>query len=171
MRKLLPRLAPHLPRILTGLQGLGDEGLLALLMVAPDAPLTPTIPLAAIEVRPPGRDAARPRESIYEITGLHDNLADRVAQAGPERVVFGMIGDSFVVASDRRMARRVAGLPTRPREGRAASITRVPGPQLVGVAPGDEEAAAVARILEELVIEVSASGRALTARAELGFGD
>lgn len=40
MRELLPELAPALPDILGGLQGLGQIGLGALLFVAPDAPLT-----------------------------------------------------------------------------------------------------------------------------------
>jgi hypothetical protein len=126
MRKLLPRLAPHLPRIVTALQALGDEGLLALLLVAPDAPLTPALPLGAITVEPPAAASAGGRESLYEIRGLRDGPT-RAARAGPERVVFGMIGDRFVVASDRRTARRVAGLRTRPRNARAASTTRVPG--------------------------------------------
>ena len=170
MRELLPRLARHLPRIVTGLQGLGDEGLLALLLVAPDAPLTPTLPLGAITVRPPAGDEARGKESLYEIAGLRDS-ATRAARAGPERVVFGMIGDDFVVASDRRTARRVARLTTRERGVRTSSSTRVPGPQLVGGARGGDEATAVARVLRELVVDVSADRSALIAKAELTFGD
>ena len=169
MRRLLPRLAPHLPRILTALQGLGDEGLLALLLVAPDAPAVPSLPLGAIRVKPP--PARRPqRETIYEITGLRDDANSPLARSGPEQMVFGMIGERFVVASNRQLARRVAALPARRHDGRAATATRIGGRQLVAATEGDSEGAAVARVLEELVLEVSADRSALTARGRLNFG-
>ena len=171
MRRLLPRLVPHLPRLLTALQGLGDEGMLALLLVAPDAPLTPSLPLAAIEVRPATRRPGRAGERLYEISGLQDDVRNPLAQAGPERVVFGMIGERFVVASDREMARRVARMPTRRAEARAASAIRVPGPQLLASRPDDEpEIRSVARLLEELLVTVSATRSELTARGSLRFG-
>ena len=61
MRRLLPRLAPELPAILTGLQRLPSEGLVALLLIAPDAPLTPSFGslLAAVTLdRLPGGGGA-----------------------------------------------------------------------------------------------------------------
>ena len=170
MRKLLPRLVPHLPRLLTALQSLGDEGMLALLLVAPDAPLTPSLSLAAIEVKPsPGRSGPA-RERLYEITGLQDDVRNPLAQAGPERVVFGMIGERFVVASDKRLARRVARLATRKVDSRAASAVRVPGPQLLASRPDDEpEIRTIARLLEELLVTVAATRSELTARGSLRF--
>jgi hypothetical protein len=57
MRELLPELAPRLPRILTAMRGLGGGGLLGLLLVAPDAPLTPRAGPA------PDRRGAGPRGS------------------------------------------------------------------------------------------------------------
>ena len=171
MRRLLPRLAPHLPRILTALQGLGDEGLLALLLVAPDAPAVPSLPLAAIEVKPPAKSDRPQDETIYELTGLRDDVRSPLARTGPERMVFGMIGERFVVASDRGLARRVAALPSRRHEGRAATATRIGGRQLVAATAGENEGAAIARILEELVLEVSADRSALIARGRLNFGD
>src|SRR5919107_1004374 len=74
MRELLPRLAPHLPRILSAMQGLGSEGLLGLLLVAPDAPLTPGAlgDLAQIVVDPLRGGDARPEEDLYELDVLPD---------------------------------------------------------------------------------------------------
>jgi hypothetical protein len=105
MRALLPRIAPDLPKIVEGLQGLGSSGLQGLLLVAPDAPLTPSAfgLLGAIRVaRLPGPDA------LYEIRGLDP----RRELAGPDRVVYGIVGDAFVVASSRKLAREVARMPT-----------------------------------------------------------
>ncbi len=103
MRELLPRLAPRLPAILQGLQGLGDEALIALLLIAPDAPLVPgALPLLqeGIGVRPLGGD-------LYEIAGLDegDNAFN-----GPGTIVFGLIDDRFVVATDPERARAAAEL-------------------------------------------------------------
>jgi hypothetical protein len=103
MRELLPRLAPRLPAILQGLQGLGDEALIALLLIAPDAPLVPgALPLLqeGIGVRPLGGD-------LYEIAGLDegDNAFN-----GPGTIIFGLIDDRFVVATDPERARAAAAL-------------------------------------------------------------
>ncbi len=171
MRDLLPRLRPHLPRIVTGLQGLGDGGMLGLLLVAPDAPATPTLPLAQIDVGPlEDPDDAPEGELLYEMGGLRDNLGSDLAQAGPERVVFGMIGESFVVASDRELARQMAGLPTRRHEESVATAIRVPTAQLLAdTGFGTIEATVAKRILEELVISAAADRSGLTAQARLGF--
>lgn len=113
MRRLLPRIAPRLPGILEGLEGLGQAGLSGLLLVAPDAPLTPDAfgLLAAVEVRPLPKpaDSAPPDggELLYEITGLE---RDR-GVPGLDRVVYGVIGEKFVVASDRALARTAATMP------------------------------------------------------------
>jgi hypothetical protein len=107
MRALLPRLAPDLPGIVEGLQGLGSSGLSGLLFVAPDAPLTPSAfgLLAGVRItRLPGADV------LYEIRGLDP----RHTQPGPDRVVYGIVGDAFVVASSQPLAREVARMPTAP---------------------------------------------------------
>jgi hypothetical protein len=104
MRALLPRLAPRLPPILRGLQGLGNRGLIALLLFAPDAPLVP----GALPALGDGIGVKRlPGEDLYEITGLDDPGSGDPSFAVPS-VVFGMIGDRFVVATDERRARAAA---------------------------------------------------------------
>lgn len=178
MRRLLPRLRPHLPRILTGLQGLGSEGLVGLLLVAPDAPLTPAFVthLAAIAVKPlrPGdeRGADAPEE-LYEITGLRDDPASPIARAGPDRVVFGMVGDRFVVASDLAMARRAAAAEATELGAPAASAVRAPFHQIVRSDPQAD--ADVTRVVGEVFdrVEVTAAAdrAALTVRARLGLAD
>jgi hypothetical protein len=101
MRALLPKLAPRLPAILRGLRGLGNSGLVALLLMAPDAPLVPgALPLLD------GIEVGRTNHGLYEITGLDEE------SSGPEfavpAVVFGMVGDRFVVATDESRAHQVA---------------------------------------------------------------
>ena len=109
MRELLPRIAPQMPSILEALQGLGSTGLTGLLFVAPDAPLTPAAfgLLAAIQV---SRLQGGATEELYEVTGLDE----RGLRPGPDRVVYGLIGDWFVVATSAELAREVAGMPTEP---------------------------------------------------------
>jgi hypothetical protein len=114
MRALLPKLAPRLPSILRGLHGLGNTGLVALLLMAPDAPLVPgALPALSggIEVRPvPGE------KDLYEISGL-----DTERVGGPEfavpSVIFGMIDDRFVVATTIGEAHRVAEMDVSGVEG------------------------------------------------------
>jgi hypothetical protein len=92
----------------------------ALLLFAPDAPLVPgALPLLqdGIGVRQlPGGD-------LYELTGLDDD------GAGPTfavpSVVFGLIGDRFVVATDERRARSVAEMDVSEVEGaNGAAVAR-----------------------------------------------
>ena len=110
MRELLPRLAPRLPAILQGLQGLGDEALIALLLIAPDAPLVPgALPLLqdGIGVRPLGDD-------LYEIAGLDEG---ENAFNGPGTIIFGLIDDRFVVATSLDRARAAADLDVSEVDG------------------------------------------------------
>jgi hypothetical protein len=171
MRELLPRLRPHLPAILTGLQGLGEEGLIGLLLVAPDAPLTPGGLLAQIGVKPLGGGGAGAegsgRELLYEISGLREERPDAIAQASPDALVFGLIGDAFVVASDRAMARRAAALETAPIDQEAGSAIRVPLGRLLARAGDDDVSRALAQVLGDLTATVSAEPQATVARAEL----
>jgi hypothetical protein len=150
MRALLERIAPDLPGILEGLQGLGSAGLTSLLFVAPDAPLTPSAfgLLAAVDVR---RLAGDPSEQLYEVTGLDEG--------GPDRVVYGLVGDAFVVASSAELAREVAAMPTEPAD-EAATRLRVDIAALAQRAEawlGTDDV----RIIAELVEAVEASASAV----------
>jgi hypothetical protein len=105
MRELLPRLAPRLPGILGGLESLGNKGLVALLLVAPDAPLVP----GALPLLQQGDIGVRrlEGEDLYELTGL-DEGGNRFTVPA---VVFGMLDDDrFVVASGLDKVRGVSDL-------------------------------------------------------------
>ena len=169
MRELLPKLRPHLPAILTGLQGLGDEGLIGLLLIAPDAPLTPGALLADIGVKPISGGAQR--EQLYEISGLRDDQANGAAQAGPDSLVFGLIGDAFVVASDRAMARRAARLETEPIDEEAGSAIRIPFGRLLAREREDAVSRAFAQVLGDFTGTISADPGATVARGELALTD
>jgi hypothetical protein len=175
MRELLPRLSKHLPRIITGLQGLENEGLIALLLIAPDAPLVPGFSLAQIQVNPP-KDPAAPDEVLYEITGLRDNTDSTAAQAGPEKIVFGMIGDAFVVASDHELARRAAELEGEKLDEPAASAAHLPLARLLLAGEGPDErtgdaSAALYDFLGTLDVTASADRDELRATGRLDLGD
>jgi Protein of unknown function (DUF3352) len=122
MRELLPRLAPHLPGILNGLQSLGDKGLVALLLVAPDAPLVP----GALPLLRQGEIGVRrlDGEDLYELTGLEEG-GNRFTVP---QVVFGMLDDDrFVVASGLDQVRNVSDL----------EVSDVPGAHGAAVARTD----------------------------------
>jgi hypothetical protein len=104
MRELLPKLAPRLPRILTALESLGNRGLLALLLVAPDAPLVPgALPLLQSDDIGVHRI---PDSDLYELDGL-DEGDFRFAVP---KVVFGMLDDRFVVATELSRARQAVAM-------------------------------------------------------------
>jgi hypothetical protein len=112
MRELLPRLAPRLPGILSGLQSLGDKGLVALLLMAPDAPLVP----GALPLLQRGDIGVRrlAGEDLYELTGLDA----RDSRFAVPRVVFGMRDDDkFVVASGLDKIRAVSDLEVSDVDG------------------------------------------------------
>jgi hypothetical protein len=119
MRDLLPRLAPHLPDILRGLQGLGTRGQIALLLFAPDAPLVPgalDALSAAIKVVPLGTGSDE--ELLFRIDGLDEPGPDGEPPfAGTGEVVFGMIGDRFVVGSGEQRARQAGELEVEGLDG------------------------------------------------------
>jgi hypothetical protein len=170
MRELLPRLAPRLPGILQALHGLSGEGLMGLLMLAPDAPLTPGLALLQVGVEPLTGGAAE--EQLYEVSGLRETEAGEEVFAGPDRVVFGMIGDDFVVGSDREAARDAASLETEPAPEQAASALRVPPGLPVGEMFGSDEANEVlARTFGDLEIGFSADSRATRAHARMPLAD
>jgi hypothetical protein len=170
MRELLPELAPRLPRILRALHGLSGEGLMGLLMLAPDAPLAPGLMLLQVGVEP--LEEGEPEEQLYEVSGLRENEGGIETFAGPDRVVFGMIGDDFVVGSDRQAARDAATLETEPAGEQAASALRVPPALLVGEMFGSDEAGeVVARTFGDLEIGFSADPRATRAHARMPLVD
>ena len=170
MRKLLPELAPRLPRILRALRGLSGEGLMGLLMLAPDAPLAPGAMLLQVGVQPLG--GGEPEEQLYEVSGLRETDTGEEVFAGPDRVVFGMIGDDFVVGSDRQAARDAATLETEPAPEKAASALRVPPGVLSGALLGSDEAGEVlARTFGDLEIGFSADPKATRAHARMPLAD
>jgi hypothetical protein len=169
MRELLPELAPRLPRILRAMRGLGGEGLLGLLMLAPDAPLTPGTRLLQVAVEPLERGA---REQLYEVSGLRESDTGEEVFAGPDRVVFGMIGDDFVVGSDRAAAREAAALETEPTSDLAASALRIPPGVASEPMLGSPEAGEVlARTFGDLEIGFSATPEATRAHARIRLAD
>jgi hypothetical protein len=165
MRALLPRLAPALPGILEALQGLGSTGLTGLLFVAPDAPLTPAAfgILAAVRVT---ELAGGDDEQLYEVTGLDE----RGFRPGPNRVVYGLVGDDFVVASSAELAREVAAMSTEPAP-EAATRLRVDVAALVEHVAAelgiDEEARVARALLDRAEASASAADGDITADAEL----
>jgi hypothetical protein len=170
MRKLLPELAPRLPRILTAMHGLSGEGLMGLLMLAPDAPLAPGV--AFLQVGVESIAGGGPEEQLYEVSGLRENESGEEVFAGPDRVVFGMIGDDFVVGSDRQAARDAAALETEPAPEQTASALRVPPGLVAAGLFGSEEANQVmARVFGDLEIGFSADPRATRAHARMPLAD
>lgn len=170
MRELLPKLAPRLPRILRALRGLSGEGMLGLLMLAPDAPLTPGLMLVQVGVRPLG--GGGPEEQLYEVSGLREPDTGEEVFPGPDRVVFGMIGDHFVVGSDRQAARDASALETEPSSEPAASALRVPPGLLSGALLGSEEAMEVlTRTFGDLEVGFSADPSATRAHARMPLAD
>jgi hypothetical protein len=107
LNELLPRLAPHLPRLVTGLQGLQSEGQALLFLFAPDA-----LVLQADRVR------VTQEGDLWRATGLEGE--------GPDELWFGVLDDVFVVASTEDLARRVATEETVELEGaHGAGVLRV----------------------------------------------
>ncbi len=102
LRELLPRIAPHLPALVEGLQGLQSEGMALLFLLAPDAPAA--APMQGVKVDPPTSP-----DGLYRISGLTGD--------GPAELHLGLIGDVFVVASDEQRAREIATADTEPAEG------------------------------------------------------
>ena len=106
LKRLLPRLAPHLPRLVAGLEALRSEGQALLFLFAPDA-----LVLQSQRV-----DVARAGD-LWRVSGLTGE--------GPDQLYFGVLGDVFVVASDPSAARRVATEETEAVEGaRGAALLR-----------------------------------------------
>jgi len=164
MRALLGRIAPALPGVLEGLQGLGSAGLAGLLFVAPDAPLTPGAfgLLAAVDV---ARLAGRDSEQLYEVRGLDPHGA----RPGPDQVVYGLVGDAFVVASSAELAREVATMTTEPAQ-QAATRIRADVPALLesaGIELGDDETRVGRALVEGIEASASAEDGDVAGEAEV----
>ena len=127
MRALLDRIAPDLPGILEGLQGLGSTGLTSLLLVAPDAPLTPAAfaLLAGVDVR---KLAAAGSEQLYEISGLENGPAPRGLRADRRRVRRRLLGRPGARDRGDEDAARAGGGHAHPAwTSRRSSNARAPG--------------------------------------------
>ena len=155
MRALLPRIAPRLPGILEALQGLGATGLTGLLLVAPDAPLVPEAAsfLAAVGVRRLPEPAKRPgRPLLFEVRGLDPGNR----QPGPDRLVYGVVGDAFVVGSTRALALRAAKVPTTGARRSTGALLRADVRSLARALGAD---AATATLLAQAFRGVQAEAR------------
>ncbi|HEX2045352.1 MAG TPA: DUF3352 domain-containing protein [Gaiellaceae bacterium] len=103
LREQLRALAPHLPELVEGLEGLTSQGLAALLLFAPDAPALPEA-LQGVTVQEPSAE-----DGLYRVSGLTGD--------GPAELYFGLVGDVFVVASDEARARDIAEAETEGIDG------------------------------------------------------
>lgn len=107
LKRLLPRLAPHLPRLVQGLQGLQSQGQAFLFLLAPDVLVSQRQGITVTRVG-----------DLWRVSGLEGE--------GPDTLYFGVLGRVFVVASSPALARRVATEPTVKVEGaRGAGVLRV----------------------------------------------
>ena len=102
LKAVLPKLAPHLPTLVEGLQGLQSEGMALLFLFAPDAPAA--APMQNVQVDPPTTE-----DGFYRISGLTGD--------GPAELYLGLVGDVFVVASDETRAREIAKADTESADG------------------------------------------------------
>lgn len=111
LRQQLRLLAPRLPELVQGLEGLRTQGLALLLLLAPDA-VASTQPLEGVQVElPAGPD------DLYHVSGLTGD--------GPSDVYFGLIDDVFVIGSEEERARAIAEEPTEAvEEASGAAVVR-----------------------------------------------
>lgn len=145
LEAVLPKLAPHLPALVEGLQGLQSEGMALLFLFAPDAPAA--APMRGVQVDPPATE-----DGFYRISGLTGD--------GPAELYLGLVGDVFVVASDEQRAREIATADTKAAAGaQGAGVLR---------ANVDQTGTVLGNILpitgKELVASLEASTDELRAR-------
>jgi hypothetical protein len=143
LRSIVDRLAPRLPQLILDLQALDTEGLTALFLVAPDAPV------ATRRFEKGGISVTELPSGLYEVRGLR--------APAPRVLVFGLVGEVFVVASDEAAARDIA-------EAQAKEPSGIDG---VSVAKGD--ARALGRLLQALSIDgaTDAAGSLAVTRSRL----
>jgi hypothetical protein len=151
LKQVLPKLAPHLPAIVTALQGLQSQGEALLFLFAPDVLVGQG---NGVKVTPPSGP-----NGLWHVTGLTGE--------GPDQLYFGVLGNEFVVASDEASARRVAAEPTDAIPGaHGAAVARV---DLSKVSQEQLDRASLGAIepLGELVAWVRATRSQLHAHASL----
>ena len=164
MERTLRKVAPDVPRLAQDLDPLRAEGLALLLLFAPDAPVGTSV-LGESEVTIERMNGER---ALYRMGNLdRDPGGGGRTGVGPDEIVFGLIGEVFVVGSDEQRARAAATHRTAPVPGaRGASVVhaRTDGPlrglaqQLLGADPGPRG---------ELTGSVQASRQRLRATARL----
>lgn len=164
MERTLRQVAPDVPRLAQDLDPLRAEGLALLLLFAPDAPVGTSV-LGDSDVNVERIDGER---ALYRMGNLdRDPSGGGQTGVGPDEIVFGLIGDAFVVASDEGQAHAAARQQTAPVPGaRGASVMRwrANGPlrglaeRALGVDPGPRA---------EMTGSVQASRERLRARARL----
>lgn len=123
MARLLPRLAPRLGRLVQDLDPLRKQGLTLLLLLAPDAPVA-TNRLDAVRVRV---TRLRGDGQLYRLSNLRpgSELRGGAAAELPDKIVFGLVDGTFVVASDAHAARKIARVTVKPVKGvEGASVIR-----------------------------------------------
>jgi hypothetical protein len=154
LARAMRALAPRLPALIEGLQGLESEGLALLFLLAPDAPIA-TTRLAQVNLEEPADD-----DGFYHVSGLTGD--------GPSDLYFGVVDDYFVVASDEESARAIADEETIEAEG--AQGTGVLRADLAALADEAEERLGFpAASFSELVGSLEASEERLRARLRVEF--
>jgi hypothetical protein len=154
LARAMRALAPRLPALIEGLQGLDAEGLALLFLFAPDAPIA-TTRLAQVNLEEPADD-----DGFYHVSGLTGD--------GPSDLYFGVVDDNFVVASDEESARAIADEETIEADGaQGAGVLRA---DLAALADEAEERFGFpADSFSELVGSLEASEERLRARLRVEF--
>jgi hypothetical protein len=154
----MEKIAPDLGRLVEDLQGLRSSGLGLLLLLAPDAPAaTSVLDSANVRVRPIGRD-------LYRMSGLEG--------PGPDQIVFGLVGEVFVVAEDERAAAEIASAPTEAFEGPAGpAVMHASGAALQEAAASFLGLGADGLPAREVSASLEAAPDGLRARLIAEFGD
>jgi hypothetical protein len=156
----LDAIAPRLPDLVKGLQGLQSQGMALLFLLAPDAPVA-IQELGQIEVEQPGSEG-----ELYRVSGLTGD--------GPSELHFGLVGDVFVVGSSEDAARAIAEEDTIAAEGAAgAAVLRARLDRLAGEGPAGfgaldcGEFGLPERVCGDLVASVEAATDGLHARVRI----
>ena len=126
MERTLRKIAPDVPRLAQDLDPLRKEGLALLLLFTPDAPVGTSV-LGESDVSVERIDGERALYRITDLAGEVEGPEETTAQV-PNEIVFGLLGDVFVVASDLPRGRAAARRRTTPVPGvRGAGVLRVRG--------------------------------------------
>jgi hypothetical protein len=103
-------------------------------------------------------------DHLFELRGLDPHGTE----PGPDRVVYGVVGDAFVVASSRELALLAARMPTDPVP-KAGTRLRVDVAKVMRTADPDDsrELRALARSVD---VSASAQGGDIVAEATVKWG-